>query len=78
MTKYQEIYIYSDVPTTCHLCGSGTEIILNLSHKINRTQVHKCLSCQYEFVMQTDDEFDDYDRLIFENEDEEIEITIFE
>lgn len=56
MIDYSEVYTFSDQPTTCPKCGSRTEIILDLCHTIDQTQIHKCSikNCEYEFVMQTD------------------------
>jgi hypothetical protein len=56
MLDYSETYCFSDQPVTCPKCGSRTEIILDLSHTSENTQVHKCLSnsCLFEFVVQID------------------------
>lgn len=54
---YNKVFLYSDQPTTCPKCGSRTEIIFDLSHSINQSQVHQCLTCKSEFVMQSDTEF---------------------
>lgn len=60
MTNFIEVFIYSDQPTSCPKCDSRTEIILDLSHTMDETQIHKCLNkkCEYEFVMQYDIDFD--------------------
>ena len=60
MIDYNEVYIYSDQPTTCPICSSRTEVILDLSHTKDQTQVHRCLDseCKEEFVMQYDEDFD--------------------
>ncbi|MCC6186246.1 MAG: hypothetical protein IT256_03750 [Chitinophagaceae bacterium] len=60
MTTFTEAYIYSDQPTTCPLCGTRSQVILNLSHTKDKTEVHKCLqsNCGYEFVMQHDQDFE--------------------
>ena len=59
MELFSEIFIYSDQATTCPYCGANSEIILNLSHTMDQTQIHKCmnLKCEQEFVMQHDEEF---------------------
>ena len=59
MINFSEIFIYSDQPVTCPRCGLRTEIILDLSHTIYQTQIHKCYSekCDFEFVIQNDIEF---------------------
>lgn len=59
MISISEIYIYSDQPTTCPNCGLRTEIILDLSHTKDQTQIHKCDSagCNFEFVVQNDIDF---------------------
>jgi hypothetical protein len=56
MINYQEVYTFSDQPTTCPECGNRTDIILDLSHTSEMTQIHKCLSklCKNEFVIQKD------------------------
>jgi len=59
MINFNDVFIYTDQPTTCPQCGSRTEIILSLSDTIEQTQIHKCnfLNCNYKFVMQEDIEF---------------------
>lgn len=54
MIDYNEVYSYSDQPTTCFKCGSRTEITMDLIETPEKTQHHKCLSagCNFEFVMQ--------------------------
>ncbi len=54
LKMYNEVFLYTDQPTTCPKCGSRTEIILDLSHSKNHTQVHQCHKCNCEFVMQSD------------------------
>lgn len=60
MPDYSFVYIYSDQPSTCPKCGCRSEVILNLSHTTDKTEVHLCpnASCNYEFVMQYDEDFD--------------------
>lgn len=60
MLNFSVIFIYSDQPTTCPKCGLRSEIILDLSHTKYQTQIHKCPSkkCNFEFVMQYDEDFD--------------------
>jgi hypothetical protein len=60
MINYSLVYIYSDQPTTCPRCGARSEVVLDLSHTNNRTEVHLCLDkyCKYEFIMQYDEDFD--------------------
>lgn len=60
MINFSEVFIYSDQPTTCPKCGLRSEIILDLSHTKDQTQIHKCPNqkCQFEFVMQYDEDFD--------------------
>lgn len=55
MINFSEIYIYSDQPTTCPKCGSRTNIIFDLFHTKEQTQIHKCIfkNCEYEFILQT-------------------------
>ena len=59
MIDYSEVYIYSDQPTTCPVCGVRTEILSDLSHTTEETQIHKCLSnnCNFEFVLQVENTF---------------------
>ena len=80
MFNYSEVYIYSDQSTTCPQCGASTAIIMDLSHTTNKTQIHLCSNkkCNYEFVMQYDKEFEEYDLKVIANENENIEIEIFE
>lgn len=60
MINFSEVFIYSDQPATCPECGTRTEIILDLSHIKNQTQIHQCLNkkCAFEFVMQHDVNFE--------------------
>lgn len=59
MITYSEVYIHSDQPTTCPKCGARTEILLNLWHTIDKTEIHLCVqkSCGYEFVVLCDEDF---------------------
>ncbi len=50
---FNEIFLYNDQPTTCPKCASRTEIIFDLSHSKDHTQVHQCHKCNCEFVMQS-------------------------
>ncbi len=56
MNIYDEVLILSEQPTTCPSCGGRTEIILDLSHTQEGTQIHKCLntSCINIFVAQSE------------------------
>lgn len=60
MLDYSKVYIYSDQPTTCPKCGARSEVILNLSHTTDKTEVHLCpdTNCTYEFIMQYDEDFE--------------------
>jgi len=49
----KEVYIFTDQPTTCPLCGSRT----NITHlDKNGTQEHCCLNqkCLFEFIEKED------------------------
>lgn len=61
MVNYNEVYIYSDQPTTCPKCGTRSEIILDLAYTEDKTEVHLCINknCNYEFLMQEDEDFND-------------------
>lgn len=54
MIDYKEIILFSDQPITCPKCGSRTEILLDLSHTKNQTQIHQCLAlrCNFKFVVE--------------------------
>ncbi len=56
MINYSEVFIYSDQPTTCPKCSARTEIILDLSHTKDQTQIHVCINenCRFAFVMEYD------------------------
>ncbi len=60
MIDFNEVYIYSEQPTTCPRCSGRTEIISDFSHIKDVIQIHKCLnpSCREEFVIQDDNEFE--------------------
>lgn len=53
---FSEVYLYTDQPTTCPKCGMRTDILLDLTHTIEKTQLHKCLSksCGFEFIVEED------------------------
>lgn len=59
MELYSELFVVADQPATCPSCGARTEIIFDMQHTKDVTQVHKCLFefCQREFVMVQDDGF---------------------
>lgn len=60
MDLYKEVFIYSDIPTTCPSCLRRSEIIANLSHTNTKTEIHKCTysDCEFgEFIMQYDEDF---------------------
>lgn len=58
MFDFKEKLTYNDQPVTCPKCGNRTEIVLDLSHTTEETQIHKCLTrdCQNEFVTQKDEQ----------------------
>lgn len=60
MINFSDLFIYSANPTTCPKCGLRSEIILDLSHTKDQTQIHKCPNekCGFEFLMQYDKDFD--------------------
>ncbi len=61
MDLYREVFIYSDIPTTCPHCSSRSWVICDLSHTNTKTEIHKCIdnNCEFdEFVMQYDEDFD--------------------
>lgn len=52
------LFLMSDEIPGCPICGSRTEILLDLSHTRDSTQVHICnsLECKMEFVLVGDTE----------------------
>jgi hypothetical protein len=62
MNTPNEVYIFSDQPTTCPQCGTRTEITLDLFETPEQTQSHKCPSpkCGFEFVMENYDNLNDF------------------
>ena len=44
-----DVYLISDQPTTCGLCGSRTDFVVN----DDGTQSHQCLNkdCKYQFIV---------------------------
>lgn len=60
MNLFSELFVYSDQPVSCPLCGASSEIILDMQHTKDSLQVHKCLNakCKHEFVMVYDEDFD--------------------
>ena len=78
MIDYSEVFVYSNQPTICPKCSSRTDIILDLSHTKSKTQIHKCIDekCESEFVMEHDEEFEEYDMKVLENDEKEIGIFV--
>lgn len=62
MIDFKEVYIRSEQPSKCPKCFSRTEIVLDLSHTNDETQIHRCLNakCQEEFVEQNDVTFGNF------------------
>lgn len=60
MIDLLDVIIFSEQPTTCMKCGVRTDIILDLSHTVNKTQIHKCPNgmCKFEFMIQFDEDFE--------------------
>ncbi len=60
MVDFSEVFFYSHQPTNCPKCGVRSEIVLDLSHTKDRTQIHYCPNdnCKYEFVMQYVEDFE--------------------
>jgi hypothetical protein len=60
MELFSELFVYSDQPVTCPYCGASSEVILDMQHSRDVTQVHKCMNqnCLREFVMIYDVDFD--------------------
>lgn len=58
MDIFKEVIVRNEQITTCPICGSRTDIILDLSHTLEETQIHECLSknCKYLFVEITDND----------------------
>ncbi len=56
MIDFLEAVITSDQPITCPKCGVRTDIVLDLSHTTNQTQIHECLNkeCNYQFIVEKD------------------------
>lgn len=59
MINLFQLFVYSDQPVTYPLCGGRTEIILDLSHTKNQTQIHECINqeCKHELFFINDHEF---------------------
>lgn len=56
---FNDCYLMGEDIPTCPTCGARTEIILDMSHIQESTQVHKCLmfNCKMEFVLISDSDF---------------------
>jgi len=56
MISSSYVLLANDQPVTCPKCGARTNIILDLSHTTNQTQVHRCLNrkCTNLFVVEKD------------------------
>lgn len=55
---FHNILLLNDQPISCPNCGKRAEIIFDLSHSINGTQIHECLNerCKKIFVTENDEE----------------------
>jgi hypothetical protein len=55
---FNNILLLNDQPVNCPNCGKRTEIIFDLAHSINGTQIHECLGerCGKIFVTENDEE----------------------
>lgn len=53
---FNSVFILGTEISTCPLCGSRTDMILDLSHTNQSVQVHNCLECSYEFVLVEDED----------------------
>jgi transposase-like protein len=54
---YEVIFLLTDQLATCPFCGSRTDILLDLGHTTRNAQIHRCLSCQFEFATETDEDY---------------------
>ena len=65
---FSSLFMNNDQPMTCPNCGAHTEIIFDLSHSIDQTQIHECVNknCKEVFVSVSDKEFEQND-FSFEN-----------
>jgi hypothetical protein len=56
MLNFKQVLLSNDQPVSCYLCGSRTEVIMDLSHVNNQPQVHLCLNdvCKNELVVETE------------------------
>jgi len=54
---YRLIILMSDQPTTCRKCGTGTDMLSDLTHTNANVQIEQCLNprCKYIFLLQEDD-----------------------
>jgi hypothetical protein len=52
----EEIYLFTEQPTTCPVCGNRTEILLDFYFIAFEVQYHRCLSffCRFEFIVEED------------------------
>ena len=60
---FKVLFLSGDQPTTCPKCGARTDFILDMSHTINETIIHQCLSPYCEFVFV---QVGDVENIIFE------------
>jgi hypothetical protein len=55
MNLFDEKFIKTEQPTICPFCGNRTEIILDLSHTSQETQIHQCLSSTKHIFVEVSD-----------------------
>jgi hypothetical protein len=67
MIYLQQVYTFSDQPTTCPQCGTRTEIIVDLFETPEQTQHHKCPAqkCGFEFIMENGGELNYFNSNLF-------------
>ena len=56
MINFTKAFLPSSQPTTCPHCGARTNLLMDFSHTMDGTEIHRCLAepCSYEFVVQCD------------------------
>jgi hypothetical protein len=56
MSTTLDVYIMSDQPEQCRLCGARTEIEHEDVEDGLITQIHHCHNCNYTYQLESDDE----------------------
>lgn len=56
VSEFDNVFIMGDETPCCSKCGARTEIVAEYTQTRPYCQLHRCLSCFFEFVLIDDDD----------------------